>query len=153
MTACDLSLSSRRFPIGTETESLERPDGHFEMWALPSGIIVTRLEGHGRSDFAAAFVGACERFILRGRPITVFHDWESVRDYDLGVRTSQIQFVTRHRRLFRGLHILVASRILSMGVTTASIMLSLTGFHLAAYRERRPFDRELEKCLSPPPKI
>lgn len=135
------------FPAGTTHEHLERPQGTFDLWVTPGGVVATQIKGFGLAEFADRFTVAANTVLARGQKLHAFHDWEQVSDYDLAVRSSQVAWVKQHRRMIASLNILIATGILSMGVATAGMLLSLVGFTLKAFRERDRFEAALKAEL------
>ena len=76
----------------------------------------------------------------------VLLDWQLMTSYSSEARYALTRFVMRTGNRQPG-HFLVASRIVAMGVSAASLTLALTGVKLASYASRPSFERVLGDAL------
>lgn len=120
--------------------------GTLYLWRPARGLLVTCVVGVLRTDAAAAI----ETSVLKsasdeGRNIS-FHDWEEMTNYDSESRvrlTAAAQHALKH---CAGIHFLVRSPIVALGVRTANLML---GGRCTLHPSRAAFERALRQLLRP----
>jgi hypothetical protein len=67
-----------------------------------------------------------------------FHDWEDMNTYDAECRKVLTEWTLRHRGQIEGWHILVRSKLVAMGVATASLLIG--GGVIVSYNQRDKFE-------------
>ncbi len=93
------------------------------IWIPAPGVVVTRIAGHGSLGVTRFYVAAAQRAIVEFGRVRVFHDWSAIDGYDPEARKLLRAFGvtnTDERVLVR---YLLASKILSMAVQTAGLVL------------------------------
>jgi hypothetical protein len=85
--------------------------------------MITRLSDHGDGAFAAPIVEANHESLRRARRVSLFFDAEKLRTYDSALRTVLTQRLRQDLDRFESIHVLVASKIVAMGVSVASLAL------------------------------
>lgn len=113
-----------------------------DLWAPPScrlPVVIVRVEGHAREEVVGPIFTLLEETTRRGRLI-VFDDWEGVTGYDPGVRLRMMDWTRRNSDAVEATHILLASKILSMGVSLAT---RAVGLPVTVYDGRFEFERVL----------
>jgi hypothetical protein len=83
---------------------------------------------------------------LGGAEIHGFNDWEAMTDYDLGGRVDITAWTLTHRRRFRGMHFLVQSRAVRIGIDIANFAL---GRFMTVPPDRHAFEEALHEQLGP----
>jgi hypothetical protein len=108
------------------------------------GIVMSRVVGHADLPATRLYIARAQRELLTHRQIRVFHDWSEVTGYDsdardairaFGKSNTDARVIARH---------LVRSRILSMAIETAGLVLRRD---FQATSDRRVFERWLEDAI------
>ena len=116
------------------------------VWRCGRALLHTRARGRLGVDVVEAFLAQLDAMVSEGvRGVVVFHDFEALLGYDSAAR----QRLTEWRRsapagTTRALHLLVRSKLVAMGASTASLALRLVGVELQSYTDRGSFERALE---------
>lgn len=113
-----------------------------EVWTPPAcrlPVVIIRVEGHAREEIVDPLLSGLEAAMARG-PIHVFDDWFGVTGYDSSVRVRMTEWTRRHGAGLASTHILIASKVLSMGVSLAT---RAVGLPITAYDSRFEFERVL----------
>lgn len=104
-------------------------------------IFFGKITGYYSADMVDDYIVAMERALDRGRPITGFHDWADMPNYDTICRKKLTDWVLRHMAKTAGHHILVQSKLVAMGVSTANLLLG--GTIITSYTDRAAFEKAL----------
>jgi hypothetical protein len=123
-------------------------DATMDLWAPLScrpRIVIIRIEGHAREEVLEPLLSTLEGAMRLG-PVIAFDDWEGVTGYDSAVRVRMTAWTRRFSGGIVATHILMGSRILSMGVSLASRAADLP---VTVYDERSEFERVLRAHFPP----
>ena len=101
---------------------------------------------HAREEGVEPLLSTLEEAMRLG-PV-VFDDWQGVTGYDPAVRVRMTAWTRRFGAGLAATHILLASRILSMGVSLATRAANLP---VTGYDERLEFERVLRTHFPPVP--
>jgi len=117
------------------------------VWQEPApGVLVLRYEGHLVVEAAKQILTARAQAVRNARgPVQEFHDWWDMPSYDSGSRTLLTEHTIQDRARLAGVHLLVSSKIVRMGVTVASIPL---GGLLVPYEARSLFEHAQRRALA-----
>jgi hypothetical protein len=88
----------------------------------PGGTLVTHFKGHFATDLLGHYLTLLNAACQLG-PALGFLDWYEMDSYDSECRSRMTNWVVERRRNIRGFHILVRSRLVNMGVSTAALLL------------------------------
>ncbi len=113
-----------------------------ELWAPPScrvPVVIVRVDGHAREEIVSPILSTLEEAMHRG-PVAVFDDWEGVTGYDPVVRIRMTDWTRQHGGGISATHILLASKLLSMGVSLAT---RAAGLPVTVHDGRFEFERVL----------
>lgn len=126
----------------------ERLDATTERWsdargtltiALPyPGIVRMTVVGRASVEHGQHIVEKLEEAIRKSGTIRVFDDWEAVTGYDSEVRLRLTDWTRLHHEQIPETHILVGSKIVSMGLSVAAMLLKKP---LEVYTNRARFER------------
>jgi hypothetical protein len=130
--------------LGRQRSNLCSSRGELTVWMPAPGILVTRASGHIDGAIAAHFIEAGNAVIQRDGKLAGFHDWAEVNTYDSAARSRLTSWGHDVRASVREVHFLTASKILSMGIAVASILLRDM---LTAHRDRAEFESALRAAL------
>jgi hypothetical protein len=119
--------------------------GRAAIWLPARGLVIVRLGGHGDADLALPIIEAIDESLRRARRVRVFFEAEKLSTYDSALRTRLTQRLRRDRDRFESIHVLVASKLVAMGVSVAS--LALDG-KVTSHSERNGFLAELKSELA-----
>ena len=97
--------------------------GRLALWAFDPGLLVFQIVDHGDRSFVAPIVAAFERRLRSGAPVEMFVDVELMTSYDTELRTDVTRALAPERKRIGCLHILVRSKLVSMGVSVANLAL------------------------------
>lgn len=81
------------------------------------------------------------------KEIEQFHDWYTMTGYQSQVRIEWTKWAVRRRERIQCVRILVGSRIVSMGVSTAAMGLALVGARLVSYSDRSLFESDMRNAV------
>ena len=86
---------------------------------------------------------------LGGAELHGFNDWEAMTDYDLAGRIDITGWTLTHRRRFGGMHFLVQSRAVRIGIEIANFAL---GRFMMVHADRHAFEEALHEQLGARPR-
>lgn len=109
-----------------------------------SGPLIGFVAGHYGVELLPSYIEAMNAAIRRG-PLLMFNDWAEMETYDSECRRVMTEWVIRHRDRVERIHILVRSKLVAMGVTTASLLIG-HGL-LISYAHRSAFEDALRPHL------
>ena len=109
-----------------------------------SGLLIGKVVGHYGVDLLASYVDGMNAAARAGR-VVAFHDWEEMETYDSECRKVMTDWTLRHRHMVERGHILVRSKLVSMGVTTASLLIGSD--LIVTYTQRAEFEAVLRPHL------
>ncbi len=109
-----------------------------------SGLLIGTVNGHYGAELLPNYVEAMNTAARAGRMLA-FHDWEEMETYDSECRKVMTDWTLRHRHMVERGHILVRSKLVSMGVTTASLLIGSD--LIVAYTQRSAFEAVLRPHL------
>ena len=124
---------------------LEDTRGTFSLFAPVTGVSLTRSRGHLSLPMVQGWMEAIEPELQRGVVFDSFHDWEEMESYDSEARRVLTGWALRSRANVRTTTFLVSSRLVAMGVSTASLATALVGMTMKATRERSEFESAFEQ--------
>jgi hypothetical protein len=107
-------------------------------------VFFGKVTGHYRADMVDDYIAAMERTLDRGQPISGFHDWSGMPNYDTVCRKRLTDWVLKHMAHTAGHHILVQSKLVAMGVSTANMLLG--GSIITSYTDRAAFEQALARA-------
>ena len=107
-------------------------------------VVIVRGKGHAAAHHAHRVIVWRERALASKRPIVLFDDLEEMHSYESEVRLRLTRWIAINRSRIEAVHILMRSKIASMGVTLAN--LALGGF-IRSYTRRDEFERELRRFV------
>jgi hypothetical protein len=127
--------------VGSPLSNKNRGSATFsypEPWLFLSKVI-----GHFASDKIDDYLADMSKVFQRGRPAVGFHDWSEMSNYDSNTRKQLTEWALEQRGKLPTHHILVQSKLVAMGVSTASLLLG--GNAIMSYTDRAVFERALHK--------
>lgn len=105
---------------------------HFE-----GAVFRASLSGHFSPKLLPPYLRALERAVANGKAVG-FHDWGAMETYDAECRKVLTEWTIKHRTQIEGWHILVRSKLVAMGVATASLLIG--GGTIVSYAQRSAFE-------------
>jgi hypothetical protein len=111
------------------------------------GVLVTRAAGHMALPTATRWIESTKILWRQPVPVRIFNDWEKLDSYDSKARRQLTEWVILHRTHISGAWFLTGSRIVAMGVATASAATAFAGVTLHASRERSEWSARLASVL------
>lgn len=126
------------------TERFTTSKGEVQTSVQRADVLLIKVTGHldrGMGDFVLARVNRIFDG-NKGRITSYFCDWAETTGYDSEVRTLFTQWVATHRNHVK-FHLLVGSKLVSMGVSVANLAL---GGALTGYTNRPAFDAALRSA-------
>jgi hypothetical protein len=126
--------------LGAPAVILGGARGELRVWG-PSArrVLVTEGWGHAAAELAGPFLAELDAAVARGA-VQIWNDWASIRSYDTLVRTSITGWTRDHPAVGGGVHVLVDSKVVAMGVGLANMAL---GHSLHVTVDRAGFERDL----------
>lgn len=117
--------------------------GSAEIVVTPPVYFVTHV-GHGHSALFEPMQAIFSEGLGDGRQkIYIFADAGQQKSYDPELRQQWIAWFGRRRDQIGGIHVLITSHVVEMGINLVAVTL---GPVLRAYRHRAEFDRAYEAC-------
>ncbi len=108
------------------------------------GVISTRVEGFAAVELGDRIISWVDAAIADGEVPAVFHDWELATGYEPALRPRFTEWYLRIRRKVGAIHVLAASKLVTMGVSLVSLA---TGNEIFAYRDRRLFSKAFDAAV------
>ncbi len=125
---------------------VETERGRMTVARVAAGILHSSASGVLEPPVADALIPILEAEIAAGHPdFEHFMDWRHVTGYASEVRVRLTAWAMSASAPYPRLHILVANRMVHMGVSAAALALALAGRHLASYTSAAAFDAELAR--------
>jgi hypothetical protein len=110
------------------------------VWARPErGIVVTSAVGHGAAEFVDPLLAIFDEAVARGAR-EIWDDWARVASYDSEVRVRLTAWTRANYWIAKGVHVLVGSKLIAMGVTVSNLAL---GGPLHVTTDRAAFERDV----------
>jgi hypothetical protein len=132
-------------PTRNQLLHVEESRGELFLYEPVPGVSVTRARGHLSLAMVEAWMACIEPQLQRGVVFDSFHDWEAMTSYDSEARRVLTTWALRSKRSVRTTMFLVASRLVAMGVSTASLATTLVGMTMSATRVRAEFEAALAR--------
>jgi hypothetical protein len=118
-----------------------------EITSPKRGVVVVRFEGFATSDVAESILAAIEDQIAKAGTITAFDDWELATGYDPIVRAKLTDWMSANGSRIRATHVLVKSKVVSMGLSVANMILG-SRYKIVAYSDRRRWQAALDELIA-----
>jgi hypothetical protein len=126
---------------------------NFETWEMgPSsmtlrwrgrGVLEVSIRGHGKEEFGPLAIRRKQAVLADAGKIAIFYDFGSMPGYDSGLRVVWTQWFQAHLRSIAGIHIVVKSKIVAMGVSVVN--LAVGGIIQTHTHRAGAFERALEE--------
>jgi hypothetical protein len=113
------------------------PRGSVRVWQPMRGVVAYKVVGHLHIDGTKVVLAALERMMRRGTTYVAFNDYYEMEGYDSPSRIAMTDWTLASRSKFSAIHILVRSKIVSMGVSVANLAL---GGLLSTYTSPKTFN-------------
>ena len=111
-------------------------------------MLVVRFEGYAVAEVGKLITSELDAFFAnQERPIGVFDDWWGATGYDTPVRTDLTKWMEAHVANVSGVHILVRSKIVSMGIAVGSMMVGKAPIH--TYSDRARWQAVVDEHIRP----
>ena len=121
--------------------------GTLEMYRPLPNIIYTRARGICATELAHEWVRCTEGIWSSVTKLMVFNDWQLMTNYDSEARALLTGWVVAHRQQFSAAWFSSGSRLVSMGVSVASVATSMFGVPMHAPSDRDAFLTQLQAAL------
>ncbi len=140
----ELRNDGRMAPVSTLQNSRvwRTPGGTFELRQPSESLALTKVAGHIDEELGRIIAEAHFAMLTKTAGVHTFHDWFEASGYDSGARKTLTNMVLQLRPKLGSVHILVSSRILSMGISVANVVL---GGFIRSYSERQKFEAAYEQ--------
>lgn len=125
--------------MSDEIDRYKSVKGESITWNPRPDILVFKVVGHLDKVMGRRFLDIIEKAVEAQRHVYGFVDWAEMTGYDSEVRSMWTQFMASNRSRVSA-HILVGSKLVSMGVSVANLALGGT---LVGYTSRAMFDAVL----------
>ena len=130
--------------------SMDVGHGALEIYRPAANVIYTRARGTCATTLAEAWVTSTADIWPTVDKLTVFNDWQLMTNYESAARAALTNWVLTHRLQFNTAWFSSGSRLVSMGVSVASVATSVFGVPLHAPPERETFLQQLTTALAAP---
>jgi hypothetical protein len=118
--------------------------GALEIWLAAPGVVVQRVRGHAGLKIAQAISDFNDRLILSGVHPLIFDDWMELSGYSTEARVLLTAWAIKRRSGIRGIHVLVKSKLVAMGLAIAN---TATGGLAKTYASRLDFEEALGDAI------
>ena len=102
-------------------------------------LLIVTVRGHAKEEVLDPILDAIADAGRRGQ-LVVFDDWEGVTGYDSAARVRLTEWTRKNLDAFRATHVLIASKLLAMGLSLAT---RAAGLPVHVYQSRMEFERSL----------
>lgn len=120
-------------------------DGDGAIWRPRPGLLFTRARGRVSAAMARFYIAAAQDELAGTKRLYVFHDWLEVASYETEARDLLRAFGKTVADGRLRAHYLVRSKIVSMAIQTAALVL---GRELASTSQRAEFERWQDAAIS-----
>ncbi len=126
--------------------NLSEPGGTLRVY-MPRTTIYTVATGHLSASMTRQWIAAVDPHLQPGARFHSFNDWEGLLSYESTARKALTSWAIARYRFTASAHFLVASRVVAMGVSTASLAAAIAGLTMRATTVRREFELERAQML------
>lgn len=127
-----------RGPIPPDAVLEDSGRGRLWLWSPRPGLVASVAEGRFTRAMAVATLAFVDA--AAPKPLTVFHDWFAVSDYDSSARSVFTTWLLLHPHDAKAYHLAIGSKLVAMGVSVAALA---TGAPLYVHRSRAAFAAQL----------
>lgn len=139
---------SARGTLPEPARVVEHDRGRVELYAR-ADVVATIASGQIVLGDSRALTELAESVRRRTGRVRVFHDWHAVESYSSEARVHLTKWtLDAPRGSIAECHVLVRSRLVAMGVSTAALALRFADIPLFSYTLRAPFEARLTEALS-----
>lgn len=124
--------------INATTERWSDSQGTLTFSVPYPGVVRQTVEGRASVELGQKVIEKLEQALEQHRPLRVFDDWEKATGYDSEVRVRLTEWTRRNQHDIPETHILVGSKIVSMGLAVAAMVLKK---RIEVYSDRWKFER------------
>lgn len=128
--------------INATTERWSDAQGTLTFSVPYPGVVRQTVEGRASVELGQKIIEKLEHALARYGSLRVFDDWEHATGYDSEVRIRLTDWTRLNQDRIPETHILVASKIVSMGLAVAAMVLKK---HIEVYSTRAGFERAYAK--------
>lgn len=111
---------------------------------VTDNVVYEQVSGYLEKDIVTKITAPIDRLIANGAKPVIFNDWWELSGYDSDARLKLTDWIFWIRGKIVGSHILVRSKIVSMGVSIANLAL---GGMLTVYTDRADFTLAYHKAM------
>lgn len=122
----------------SSTEGFEDRHGSLSFVVPYPGLVRMTVEGRASGPMSQRIVELLENALERHQQLVVFDDWERATGYESEVRIRLTDWTERHQQRIPETHVLAGSKLVSMGLAVAAIVLRKP---LQVYSTRPSFER------------
>jgi hypothetical protein len=115
------------------------------VWQPARNAVAHKVTGHLHIEGARVILASIERIIRWGNSYVAFNDWYEMDGYDSQSRLVMTDWVVSSRSKFSAIHILLHSKLVSMGVSVANLAV---GGLLSTYTSPRSFNEVMRACVT-----
>jgi len=128
---------------GSVDDHVSWPRGELRI-KVNDNVVYEQVTGYLEKDIVAKITAPIDRLIAVGNKPVIFNDWWELTGYDSDARLKLTDWIFWIRGKIIGSHILVRSKIVSMGVSIANLAL---GGMLTVYTDRSEFTLAYHKAM------
>lgn len=147
MTASSAWLPVTSLALRQPLMSMDVGNGALEMYRPLPSIIYTRSHGQLTTALADGWIACTADIWPTVDKLMVFNDWQLMTNYDSEARARLTGWVVAHRAQFSAAWFSSGSRLVSMGVSVASVATSMFGVPMHAPLDRDAFLAQLNAAI------
>ncbi|HVJ94356.1 MAG TPA: hypothetical protein VM580_31425 [Labilithrix sp.] len=121
--------------------------GSFQVYLPTPNVCLTRARGYLSLEFARLIPEVLDPHLAEGHSVALFYDWENMINYEAESRRMLTNWGIANVKKLRSIDVLVASRIVALGIATASLAMKLIRLPVYAHPDRASFERALTNAL------
>lgn len=141
-------MSTRRAHLPETEKVIEHARGRVELTSR-GDVVMTIASGHIVVGDARALTQFVEAVRRKHTSVRIFHDWEAVTGYDSEARVHLTRWtLSAPREALAECHVLVRSRLVAMGVSTAALALRVLDVPLRSHSMRTEFEAKRAAALA-----
>lgn len=107
----------------SSAETFEDRQGSLSFVVPYPGLVRMTVEGRASGPMSQRIVQLLENALERHQQLVVFDDWERATGYESEVRIRLTDWTDRHQQRIPETHVLAGSKLVSMGLAVAAIVL------------------------------
>jgi len=121
--------------------------GSFEVYMPAPNVCLTRARGVLSLAQARLIPEVLDERLKDGQKVALFYEWEKLINYESEARPMLTNWGIANVRKLRSIDVIVSSRIMALGIATASLAMKLIRLPVYSHSRREDFESSLERAI------